>query len=111
MAASDPRAALDAAIRARGEDYASLSRMLGRNSAYIQQYIKRGSPRRLGEDERRKLAAYLGVAESAIGGPADRDARSAPAEAVASADTPFDVILVPRLAIGASAGPGAIAGE
>ncbi|MGF7147060.1 phage repressor protein C with HTH and peptisase S24 domain [Sphingomonas zeicaulis] len=111
MTDSDPRAALDAAIRARGEDYASLSRMLGRNSAYIQQYIKRGTPRRLGEEERRKLAAYLGVPEVELGGPTERSATAAPAEAATRGGAEFDMILVPRLAIGASAGPGAIAGE
>ena len=50
MADEDIRAELDALIRARGDDYASLSRMLGRNAAYIQQFIKRGVPRKLDED-------------------------------------------------------------
>ena len=37
-----PRQALDDLIREREETYAAVSRLLGRNSAYIQQYIKRG---------------------------------------------------------------------
>ncbi len=65
----DPRQALDAIIQERGEDYVSLSKMLGRNAAYIQQYIKRGSPRKLDEDDRAKLAAYLKVPESLLGAP------------------------------------------
>src|SRR3546814_2493284 len=45
--ADDPRAALDRLLRDRRVDYAELSARIGRNPAYIQQYIKRGSPRRL----------------------------------------------------------------
>lgn len=89
------RAALDEVIRQRGEDYASLSRLLGRNPAYIQQFIHRGSPRRLAEEDRRRLAAYLGVDESLLGGPAA--ARDAP-----------DLVRVPQLAVRASAGAGAV---
>src|SRR3546814_7698735 len=32
--------------------FRSLSQVIGRNPAYIQQYIKRGSPRRLAEQDR-----------------------------------------------------------
>ena len=42
----DPRTALQRLIDERNEDYAGLSRMLRRNDAYIQQYIKRGTPKR-----------------------------------------------------------------
>src|SRR3954454_18231006 len=70
---TDPRAALAALIEARGEDYAGLSRLIGRNSAYIQQFIKRGTPRRLAEQDRRRLAAYFGVEESLLGGPEPLD--------------------------------------
>ena len=59
----DTRLALDQLIRERGEDYASLSRLIGRNSAYIQQFIKRGVPRKLDEDDRRILADYFGVSQ------------------------------------------------
>lgn len=93
---TDPRAALEKLIRERGEDYASLSRLLGRNAAYIQQYMKRGSPRRLAEDDRRLLARYFGVDESVLGGPAGR----------AGGDD--GLVSVPRLDVGASAGPGAL---
>ena len=56
-------------IRQNKDDYAGLSRLLGRNSAYIQQFIKRGSPRKLDDDDRRKLARYFGVDEQLLGGP------------------------------------------
>ena len=48
----DVRSALEALCRERGEDYASLSRLIGRNAAYIQQFIKRGTPQRLAEEDR-----------------------------------------------------------
>ena len=90
------RNTLDRLIRDRGEDYAALSRLIGRNPAYIQQFIHRGSPRKLAEDDRKLLARYLGVDESLLGGPA--------AVPVAG-----DLLAVPRLAVEASAGPGALA--
>ena len=96
------RAALDRLIAERGENYADLSRLIGRNPAYIQQFIKRGTPRKLDEDDRRVLARYFGVPETLLGGgdradPAPVRARGAPA-----------VVAVPRLALGASAGNGSL---
>jgi phage repressor protein C with HTH and peptisase S24 domain len=95
MEPSDPRAALDALIRERGSDYTSLSRLLGRNAAYIQQYVKRGVPRKLDADDRRVLARYFDVDEMLLG--ATPPPRSSA------------IVMVPRLALGASAGPGALA--
>ena len=98
--AHDPaRAALAALIRERGTDCASLSRLLGRNLAYIQQYLQRGTPRRLGERERGVLARYFGVDEAVLGGPAGGTA------------LPSDMTFVRRIAIGASAGAGGLAEE
>ncbi|APW71861.1 MULTISPECIES: S24 family peptidase [Sphingopyxis] len=97
----DPRAALDRLLQERGIDYAQLSARIGRNPAYIQQYIKRGSPRRLAEEDRARIAAYLGVAEALLGGPARRVAAPALQRGAG------DMVLVPKLAIGASAGAGA----
>lgn len=75
----------------RGESLAALSRMLGRNGNYLQQWVARGSPRLLSERDRRALADYFGVAEAALGGPAARE-----------------VFRAPRLDVRASAGPGAV---
>ncbi|MGB3319263.1 MAG: S24 family peptidase [Sphingopyxis granuli] len=97
----DPRAALDRLLQERGIDYAQLSARIGRNPAYIQQYIKRGSPRRLAEEDRARIAAYLGVSEALLGGPVRRVA--APVLQRGGGD----MVLVPKLAIGASAGAGA----
>ncbi|HMT43782.1 MAG TPA: S24 family peptidase [Chakrabartia sp.] len=101
----DVRTELERIIRERGEDYSSLSRLLGRNAAYIQQFISRGTPRKLAEDDRRTLARYLGVDEALLGGPAGG------ASAGAGARDADDIVVVPRFAVGASAGPGAHAGS
>jgi phage repressor protein C with HTH and peptisase S24 domain len=85
-----PQQALEQAARARGVSLSALSRMLGRNVAYLQQFVGRGSPRRLPERERRLLADFLGLDERALGAP----------EPVA-AD-----VLVPRRAVAAAAGAG-----
>ena len=98
---SDPRALLDQLIRDRGHDYQRISRLIGRNAAYIQQYIKRGTPRRLDEADRRRIAVFLDVPDTLLGGPA------AAVAAPASRARGPAMLLVPQLAVGASAGPGA----
>ena len=101
------RQRLDALINASGEDYASLSRLIGRNPTYIQQFVKRGVPRRLSEDDRRKLAAHFGIAERLLGGPPERAGHAVMARHdTRSRDS--DYVLIPHLDIGASAGPGAL---
>lgn len=96
----DARAALARLIEERGEDFSSLSRLIGRNPAYIQQYIRRGTPRRLAEEDRRLLARYFGVDEAVLGAPERARRRGAAA-----------LFAVPRLDVGASAGPGAADGD
>ena len=54
--------------RKSGESLASLSSSLGKNPAYLQQFIRRGSPRKLPEDIRYNLAHLLGVDEASLGG-------------------------------------------
>jgi hypothetical protein len=98
MERPDARATLDRLIREHGSDYASLSRLLGRNAAYIQQYIKRGSPRRLAEEDRRVLARYFGVDEARLGAPPGSTGVTG-------------LIGISRLAVDASAGPGALDAE
>ena len=91
----DARAALERLIADNGDDYAGLSKLAGRNAAYIQQYIKRGTPKKLPERERAILARYYGVDEKLLG-------------ALESVAQRSGLWLVPKLAVGASAGPGAI---
>lgn len=91
----DPREVLERLCLERGEDFASLSRLLGRNEAYIQQFIKRGVPKRLKEDDRRKLASYFSVPESVLGGPPEEPDRAG-------------LVSVNRHPVSVSAGPGAL---
>lgn len=51
----------------RGESLASLSRLIGRNAAYLQQFIERGTPRRLPEDIRLALAQHWQMDERQLG--------------------------------------------
>lgn len=63
----DPRQALVRRASEQGHSLAHLSALLGRNAAYIQQYIDRGSPKRLGDEDRRRLAIYLNIDERELG--------------------------------------------
>lgn len=51
----------------RGYSMAELSLILGRNLAFVQQYINRGTPRILHEDDRLKLAQLLVIDERELG--------------------------------------------
>ena len=93
---TDPRFVLERLCAERGEDFAGLSRMLGRNPAYIQQFVRRGVPKRLREEERRKLARYFAVPEAMLGGPDEQSSRI------------DGLVSVKRHAVAASAGPGAL---
>jgi len=96
---STPRQVIESLCAERGENFASLSRMIGRNDAYIQQYLRKGTPRQLRERERRTLARYFQIPESMLGGlPDDRAAELG------------ELVPVARVAVRASAGPGAIPG-
>ncbi|MEO6041019.1 MAG: S24 family peptidase [Croceibacterium sp.] len=94
--AMDPRERLAALAHERTTSLAKLSRLLGRNGSYLQQYITKGSPRRLEEHDRRRLAEFFGVAESELGGRED------------AGPTSPEWVEVPRLPLEASAGPGAL---
>lgn len=92
MNAIDPRAALRRLAEGGGTSLAALSALLGRNAAYLQQYVMRGSPRSLDPADRRRLADFLGVDEGVLGAEGTRAG-----------------FVVPRLDVTASAGPGAFA--
>jgi hypothetical protein len=51
----------------RAETLQSLSLLIGRNPAYLQQFIHRKSPRRLPEEERLRLAMVLDIDERELG--------------------------------------------
>ncbi|WP_299310349.1 S24 family peptidase [uncultured Croceicoccus sp.] len=89
------REELDRLIQKHKYGYASISRLLGRNASYIQQFIKRGSPRKLDDEDRKILASFFGVDEQVFGGPAN---------------VVWDgLVEIPVLDVEASAGFGAVA--
>src|SRR5215210_4418503 len=96
---SDPRIVLERLCAEHGEDFAGLSRMLGKNPAYIQQFVRRGVPKRLKEEERRKLARYFSISEAILGGPPD------------FGEAANGLVSVKRHPVTVSAGPGAIVAE
>lgn len=102
----DVRKRLDELIRTKGEDYAFVSRLIGRNSTYIQQFIRRGTPRRLSEEDRRRLAAHFGVSERSLGGPEGNVGWAVTIPGF-SAGTPDEFLQISYFDVDASAGPGA----
>lgn len=96
----DPRERLAALASGSGNSLAALSRMIGRNPSYLQQYITKGSPRKLEEEDRRRLAEFFGVRELELGAPEEK-----------SSVERGEWVEVPRLALEASAGPGATPAE
>ena len=103
MVTNDPRAQLLLLASKHGASLSGLSELIGRNSTYLQQFVRKGSPRKLEETDRRVLARFFGVDESALGAPEDFSPES-------TLKPPRgEWIDVPRLALGASAGPGLLA--
>ena len=87
-------ATLERLAAARGVSLSELSRLIGRNLAYLQQFVRRGTPRRLAERDRQMLAQFLGVDEALLGG----EVREA-------------AVTVPYLSVAASAGRGRAVAE
>ncbi|ONF95755.1 S24 family peptidase [Sphingomonas jeddahensis] len=85
---------LERLAAARGVSLSELSRLIGRNLAYLQQFVRRGTPRQLAERDRQMLAQFLGVEEALLGG--------LPREGT---------IAVPYLTVAASAGRGVAAAQ
>jgi len=106
MSQPDARNRLAQLSKERGASLASLSELLGRNASYLQQFIKKGSPRKLEEGDRRTLAEFFGVDESELGAPESTPKEKSYAPRRLAPETGY--IDVPRLNIGASAGPGAL---
>ena len=105
MVTSDPRSKLLLLASKHGASLSGLSELIGRNSTYLQQFIRKGSPRKLEENDRRTLAQFFGIDEAELGAPEDNSSAS-PAKTAKR-----EWIDVPRLALGASAGPGLLAAE
>jgi hypothetical protein len=104
MVATDPRERLLELAGERKVSLAQLSAMIGRNSSYLQQFVRKGSPRKLEETDRAMLAGFFGVREGELGGLEDNS--------YSIGNSPRSGwIAIPRLPLDASAGPGALSGE
>lgn len=85
----------------RGIKLADLSRQVGKNHAYMQQFLKRSIPAKLPEDVRAKLAEALDVDEQILGAPLrETEGRSG--------DNDRSLITIPEHDVRASAGHGAL---
>ncbi len=114
--ASEPsRLRLVALAAERGVSLAALSALIGRNGTYLQQFVRKGSPRKLEETDRRTLAEFLGVDEAELGAPARETVLTVGAAGARGGGGsppvrgPLDWADIPRLPLGASAGPGTVA--
>ena len=105
MVTTDPRSKLLLLASKHGASLSGLSELIGRNSTYLQQFIRKGSPRKLEENDRRTLAQFFGIDESELRAVEDN---SSPDPILRPRGEWVDV---PRLALGASAGAGLLAGE
>lgn len=101
------RKKLDELIRqSESFDYASVSALVGKNRAYIQQFIRRGIPKRLQEDDRRKIAEHFGIPDWELGGPPADFATTSMREFSESSSE--GVVLIPSYDVKASAGAGSV---
>lgn len=98
-------------IEERGDNYGALSRLIGRNAAYIQQFIKRGTPKKLDESDRRVLARYFGVDEAILGGFTPDVEPKKSKEFSKKSNNNKNLALVPQIQIEVSAGAGNITGD
>lgn len=108
MVTTDPRTRLLQLAGERGTSLSRLSELIGRNSTYLQQFIRKGSPRKLEEGDRRTLARFFGVDEAELGAPEENSSFS-PGHASPGKTARGEWVDVPRLPLGASAGPGTLA--
>ncbi len=103
---SGPRARLLELSQERGVSLAALSDLLGRNSSYLQQFIRKGSPRKLEEQDRATLARFLGVGENEL-----REAQENSYVKTLRRREEGQWVEVPRLDLGAAAGAGRVPGS
>lgn len=85
------------ALKERGLDYRTVSIELGRNHAYMQQFMERGIPAKLKEHDRIRLAEMLNLPEELLGAPAKPSGGKTPARPAGD---------IPNFTIHAGMGPG-----
>lgn len=100
-----PRVRLLELSQARGVSLAALSDLLGKNPSYLQQFIRKGSPRKLEEQDRATLARFLGVSEVELRETQENSYVKPPRRRDQA-----EWVEVPRLDLGAAAGVGRVPG-
>jgi phage repressor protein C with HTH and peptisase S24 domain len=108
-------------VKERGSDLKNVSLAIGRNAAYLHQFVHRGTPKVLPEDARAALAEHLGCEEDELRHrkvPPRKPRKRAllgfstndppPAEMISAGGVPEGFGRVSEIDVRASAGPGAI---
>jgi phage repressor protein C with HTH and peptisase S24 domain len=104
MITADPRVRLLELATGQGISLSRLSALIGRNSTYLQQFVRKGSPRKLEETDRRTLARFFGVDEGELGAPDGEKSSEVPQKQPRGG-----WVGIPRLPLSASAGAGTFA--
>ena len=95
-------------------DLKNASLAIGRNAAYLHQFVYRGTPKVLSEDDRAALARFLGCDEAELRHKRrpQRKPRAKPAlqpvREASAGDLPEGLVAIPEIDVRAAAGAGAI---
>ena len=103
-------------INDRDTDLKNASIAIGRNAAYLHQFVYRGTPKVLSEDDREALAEHLGCESDELRHkkvpPRKPRKKAAPKERgvapITAAAAPEGYMAIPEIDVRASAGPGAL---
>jgi phage repressor protein C with HTH and peptisase S24 domain len=97
-------------LQERGSDLRKASLAMGRNAAYMHQYIHRRSPKVLSEDDRVALAEHLGIDEDELRHKARPRPQTRPSRAAShTGGGPLEGFSkIAEIDVRASAGPGAL---
>jgi len=100
---------LDHLIRTSSrDDYASISALIGKNHAYMQQFIKRGVPKCLKEDDLEKIIDHFRINMDYFGSPDDFPNPGQDYDNIQESEFDEDYIRVNVYDIEAAAGAGAV---
>lgn len=109
MNTEEIRAKIAKLIEEKNLSLAKVSTQIGKNVAYLHQYINKGSPLRLPEEQRRRLSAILGVEEQELTDlpiPTHLSGVSMVADKLASMFTKSDVVTIDMIDATACCGDG-----
>lgn len=103
------RQKLDHLIRTSSrDDYASISALIGKNHAYMQQFIKRGVPKCLKDEDMGKIIQHFSISMDYFGSPEDFPNPGQEAPSFFDSDFDDDYVKVNVYDIEAAAGAGSI---